>query len=87
MPMVGIGSSAVIRAATLGRDAFEDDGERPGLGHGVGVGEDLVGVALDLEAAEPADRLRGQADVAHDRDARRRPAPGSSRPSAGPPRA
>src|SRR5712691_7091802 len=60
----------------LSRHALEDDAERPRLLELLGVGQDarglLVGLALDLEAAHLMDELRGEAKMAHDRDAHRR---------------
>ena len=68
MPMVGILTAAVTSRRQLGRHALDHHGERPGLLDRLGVGEQLVRVALHLEAAELAHRLRRQADVAHHRD-------------------
>ncbi len=52
----------------VGWDAFDDEGEGAGGFDGAGVVEEALGVALDLEAAESADGLRRQSDVAHDGD-------------------
>src|SRR5262249_23365548 len=49
-------------------DALDDQGEGPGLLGGQGVFHQLGLIALDAEAPQTTDRLRCQADVAHDRD-------------------
>ena len=61
----------IRRAERLGH-LLEHHREGAGLGHGACVGGDAVGVgaaALNAVAAEGVDRLRGEPDVAHDRDA------------------
>ncbi len=73
MPMVGMSSSRVTCAATsLGHD-LEHDRERAGVLQRLGVLQQpvgrLVAAALHAVAAEDVDRLRGQADVGHHRDA------------------
>ena len=49
----------------LAGDALEDDAERAGVGDRVGVGEELVGRALNLVSPHPPDGLRPQPDVPH----------------------
>ena len=65
MPIVGIDSSAVICGGQLARNTFENDGERPGVGHRVGVGKKLVGGALYLVPPHSPDGLGPQPDVPH----------------------
>ena len=72
MPIVGMSSSSVTRAATVGGHHLEDDGEGAGLLEGEGVVEQAVaGVAAALHAvaAERVLGLRREADVCHDGDA------------------
>ena len=72
MPMVGMDSSSVTCAAIVGGHHLQDDGERAGLLHGAGVGEQLLGAraaALHPVAAEGVLALRREADVRHHRDA------------------
>ena len=63
----------------LGRDALEHHRVGAGVLERAGVGDQPLGAAvlatLDLEAAQLVERLRGQADVTHDRDAARHQAP------------
>src|SRR5688500_3182362 len=72
------GPDADRRDREAPRDLFRDrrgnalhhDREGPGLFDGAGVVQQRRLVALHAEAAELADRLRRQADVAHDGDLR-----------------
>ena len=65
-------SCAVMLAASSPGDAFEDKGDDAGLLEGEGVVGELggggFGAALDAVAAHAVQRLRGEADVADDRD-------------------
>ena len=62
-----------MAAASCSGTSSRTIGEGAGLLDRQGVGEELAaglaGLALDAVAAELVDRLRRQADVAHDRDA------------------
>ena len=75
MPMVSGGHGARDLAGQRVRNRLEHDGVGARVAERARVVEDaralLVGAALQLEAAELVHRLRRQADVAHDRDARR----------------
>ena len=72
MPIVGMCSCALTCAGELGRHDFENHRERAGLLHRLRVLHQavrgLVAATLYPVAAERVDRLRGQADVSHDRD-------------------
>ena len=72
MPMVGIETRSVISAASSAGTHSSTMREAAGLLERDGLVDQaprVVGVLpLQLEAAEGVDRLRGEADVAHDRD-------------------
>ena len=68
MPMVGMGTCSVIRAARLLGMHSRTTANRPGGGNGLGIGEDLLARALDLVAAQPSDGLRLESDVSHHRN-------------------
>ena len=73
IPIVGIRRRSVIAAASCSGHELEHDRERPGLLDRERVGEQrpclLAVLALDADLAHRVDRLRREADVAHDRDA------------------
>ena len=73
MPIVGMASRSVMARASSAGTSSSTTAKAPGLLDGHRIGEErpgrLPGAALDPVAAELADRLRRQADVAHDRDA------------------
>src|ERR1700687_4524323 len=50
----------------LGRNAFKHNGKRTGFLDGYSILEETRLIALDTEAAEAMDRLRRQADMAHE---------------------
>ncbi len=72
MPIVGIVELLGDAPRDRRGDGLEDDREAAGRFERARVGEQrerlLRGTALRLEAAERGRRLRGEADVAHDRD-------------------
>ena len=74
MPMVGMVTASVTRAASSAGHALEHDRERARGLQRLGVVQQPVAVlapALDPVAAERVDRLRGEAEVRHHRDAGR----------------
>ena len=74
MPMVGMDSVSVTRAASGVRHALEHDRERARRLQRLGVLQQLLAIfaaALHPVAAEGVHRLRGQAQVRHDRYAGR----------------
>ena len=79
MPMVGIATRSVSSRARRSFDPLDHQRKRAGLGDGDPVGDNLAAfllvVAARAVAAERVDRLRGEADMAHHRDA----APGEER--------
>ena len=73
MPIVGMLQSLSHRGGQLGRHELQHDREGARLLDRERIGEQLARrldrLALHAVAAEAVDRLRRQADVAHDRDA------------------
>ena len=75
MPIVGMCSVLGDLRRDVGRHHLEHDGERTGVLQRLRVLEQpvrrLVAASLHAVAAERVDRLRGEADVRHHRDAGR----------------
>ncbi len=74
MPMVGMGSAAVICCGGLAGNAFKNDGARAGLGERKSVGLKLArsfsGAGLHAIAAHAVHALRREAEMADDGDLR-----------------